>query len=193
MAPEGGEQVVRLDENGEPLSKNALKKLLKAEKTAKEKAEKAAKNAANKPNTAEKEEEITDPSQYKANRENSVIQMQKDGIDVYPHKFPVDFRLPDFNTEFETKTTDGEKLEDKAVSVAGRIVSVRRQGKLYFYDLRGDGAKLQIMSDPRTYESEEEFTKIHKLLKNGDIVHFPTEIGLVESLFAHAALCQGRF
>jgi lysyl-tRNA synthetase class 2 len=170
MATEGGEQVVRLDENGEPLSKNALKKLLKAEKTAKEKAEKAAKNAANKPKTAEKEEEITDPSQYKANRENAVIQMGKDGIDVYPHKFSVDFRLPDFNTEFETKTIDGEKLEDKAVSIAGRIVSVRRQGKLYFYDLRGDGAKLQIMSDPRTYESEEEFTKIHKLLKNGDIV-----------------------
>jgi len=34
---------VVLDENGEPLSKNALKKKLKAEKAAKEKAEKEAK------------------------------------------------------------------------------------------------------------------------------------------------------
>jgi len=33
---------VRLDENGQPLSKNALKKLLKAEAAAKKKAEKAA-------------------------------------------------------------------------------------------------------------------------------------------------------
>ena len=37
-----GMSEVRLDENGQPLSKNALKKLLKAEAAAKKKAEKAA-------------------------------------------------------------------------------------------------------------------------------------------------------
>lgn len=36
-----GVEEVRLDENGQPLSKNALKKLLKAEAAAKKKAEKA--------------------------------------------------------------------------------------------------------------------------------------------------------
>lgn len=36
-----GVEEVRLDENGQPLSKNALKKLLKAEAAAKKKADKA--------------------------------------------------------------------------------------------------------------------------------------------------------
>jgi lysyl-tRNA synthetase class 2 len=173
---EGGEtpQVV-LGEDGEPLSKNALKKLLKAEHAAKMKAEKAAAKAANavanpQKKKEEKEEEITDPNQYHANRVAAVAQMEKEGIDPYPHKFHVDFRIPDYNTEFEPKTTDGEKLEEKTVSIAGRLVSVRHQGKLYFYDLRGDGAKVQIMSDPKTYGDEDAFAKIHKMLKRGDIV-----------------------
>jgi len=171
-AEEAPAQKVYLDENGNPLSKNALKKKLKAEKAAKAKAEKAAKKAAMeaaKPKK-EKEEEITDPNQFNANRKAAIAQLEKDGVNPYPHKFHVDFRLPDFIAEFDSKTTNGEKLQDKTVSVAGRLVATRHQGKLYFYDLRGDGAKLQIMSDPKTYEDAEAFAKIHKILKRGDIV-----------------------
>jgi lysyl-tRNA synthetase class 2 len=173
-AAKAPEEVV-LGEDGQPLSKNALKKLLKAEKAAKAKAEKdaakAAKAAANPQKTKEKaEEEITDPNQYLPNRRAAVAQLEKEGVNPYPHKFHVDFRLPDFINEFEAKTVDGEKLEEKTVTVAGRIVSVRHQGKLYFYDLRGDGAKVQIMSDPKTYEDPDAFTKMHKMLKRGDIV-----------------------
>jgi len=149
-----------------------LKKKLKAEKAAKAKAEKAAKKAAMeaaKPKK-EKEEEITDPNQFNANRKAAIAQLEKDGVNPYPHKFHVDFRLPDFIAEYDSKTTNGEKLQDKTVSVAGRLVATRHQGKLYFYDLRGDGAKLQIMSDPKTYEDAEAFAKIHKILKRGDIV-----------------------
>lgn len=70
---------VRLDENGQPLSKNALKKLLKKEAADKKKAEKAAARAAEdakkpkKKATAADDEEL-DPSQYKANREQQVKQ-----------------------------------------------------------------------------------------------------------------------
>lgn len=165
------EPKVYLDENGQPLSKNALKKKLKAEKAAKAKAEKAAKQAQNQPKKKEKEEEITDPSQFKANRQQTVAQMEKEGINPYPHKFHVDYRLPDFVAEFESKTEKGAKLEEKTVSVAGRIVSVRSQGKLRFYDIRGDGSKLQMMSDPGTFDGDlEAFGKIHRTLKRGDIV-----------------------
>ena len=162
-----------VDENGQPCSKNAYKKRMKAEAAAKKKKEKqaaAAAKAASQPAKKKKEEEITDPNQFSENRRNAVVQMEKDGINPYPHKFHVDFRIPDFNTEFEAKTTDGEKLEEKTVNIAGRIVSVRHQGKLFFYDLNGDGAKVQIMSDPKTYEDEEAFAKIHRMLKRGDIV-----------------------
>lgn len=162
-----------VDENGNPCSKNAYKKRMKAEAAAKKKAEKEAARAAkaaNAPAKKKKEEEITDPNQFSENRRNAVAQMEKDGVNPYPHKFHVDFRIPDFNAEYETKTTNGEKLEEKTVSIAGRIVSVRHQGKLFFYDLNGDGAKVQIMSDPKTYEDEEAFAKIHRMLKRGDIV-----------------------
>ncbi|CAJ1966884.1 unnamed protein product [Cylindrotheca closterium] len=186
---------VHLDENGQPLSKNALKKKLKAEKAAQAKAEKAAKAAQNQPKKKEKEEEITDPTQFKANRQQTVAQLQKEGVNPYPHKFNVEYRLPDFVAEFESKTENGAKLEEKTVSVAGRIVSLRAQGKLKFYDIRGDGAKLQMMSDPGTFAGDADaFAKIHKILKNGDIIGivgypgkskhgqlsiFPTEIQLL--------------
>ena len=96
--------------------------------------------------------------------------MEKEGSTAYPHKFNVDYRLPDFMAEFEEKTTNGETLEGPEVSIAGRIASVRGQGKLFFYDLRGDGGKVQIMSDLRSYKSEEEFNKIHRIIKRGDII-----------------------
>ena len=162
------------DASGEALSKNALKKLLKAEKAAELKAEKdAARQAAAKANPAkqEVEEEILDPSAYKANREAAVKTMTEAGINPYPHKFHVDYRLPDYTTEFGEKTMEGERIEDSIVSIAGRIVSVRGQGKLYFYDIRGDGAKVQMMSDLKTYASgEDDFYKIHRTIKRGDIV-----------------------
>eukprot|EP00591_Stephanopyxis_turris_P009721 CAMPEP_0195527734 /NCGR_PEP_ID=MMETSP0794_2-20130614/29626_1 /TAXON_ID=515487 /ORGANISM="Stephanopyxis turris, Strain CCMP 815" /LENGTH=605 /DNA_ID=CAMNT_0040658719 /DNA_START=42 /DNA_END=1859 /DNA_ORIENTATION=+ len=173
---------VHLDEDGKPLSKNALKKKLKAEKAAKAKAEKEAKKAAeagNKPTKkkAAVEEEEVDPTKYKANRENAVAQLEKEGINPYPHKFHVDYRIPDYCTKYNPICTEGERLEgdDEQVTVAGRIVSVRGQGKLYFYDLRGDGAKVQIMSDLKTYEGEgqesaDAFDKIHRTIKRGDII-----------------------
>uniref|UniRef100_A0A7S3QG11 Lysine--tRNA ligase n=1 Tax=Chaetoceros debilis TaxID=122233 RepID=A0A7S3QG11_9STRA len=157
-------------------TKNAMKKRLKAEKAAKMKAEKAAaraaKEAANPKKKEAKEEEILDPTAYKANREQTVKQLEKEGSTAYPHKFHVDYRLPDFATEFMEKTTDGERLEGATiVSVAGRIESVRGQGKLFFYDIRGDGAKLQIMSDLKTYATgEEAFKKIHRTIKRGDVI-----------------------
>ena len=166
---------VRLGPDGQPLSKNALKKLLKKERAEKEKAEKAAKKAAEaaknpKKKKEEEEPEITDPNLFTENRRAAVVQMEKDGINPYPHKYHVDFRLPDFVAEYDPKTNNGDKLQEKTVTVAGRIVAVRRQGKLYFYDIMGDGTKLQVMSSLGDYESPEAFAAIHKLFKRGDII-----------------------
>ena len=121
--------------------------------------------------------------------------MEAEGITPYPHKFHVDYRLPDYNDEFMPKTTDGEKLSDPLVTIAGRIQSVRGQGKLFFYDLRGDGSKVQIMSDLKSYAGgEEAFYKINRTIKRGDVIGvqgypgkskkgelsiFPTEITLL--------------
>ena len=165
-----------MTEEGQPLSKNALKKKLKAEKAAKAKAEKEAKKAAQAAANPKKKkaavDEEMDPNQYKANREAMIKRMEEAGETPYPHKFHVDYRLPDYIAEFSSKTENGKQLEDRTVSIAGRIVSSRGQGgKLCFYDLRGDGAKVQVMSSLGKYRGgEDAFYKIHQTLRNGDII-----------------------
>jgi lysyl-tRNA synthetase class 2 len=62
----------------------------------------------------------------------------------------------------------GEQLKEEKVAVAGRVLLKRAAGaKLMFYDLRGDGTTVQILSDARDYEGEEEFKQIHSLLRRG--------------------------
>ena len=66
---------------------------------------------------------------------------------------------------------EGEHKADVVASVAGRILSKRIQGKLLFYDLHGEGLKIQIMSDMSNYTGgEEAFREIHNLIKRGDLV-----------------------
>jgi len=164
-------------------SKNARKKRLKAEKAAEQKkakaAAKAAKESANpSKKKAAPEEEILDPTAFKANREAMVKAMESEGSTPYPHKFHVDYRLPDYCTEYGPKTTEGNRIDsngaEDVVSIAGRIVSIRGNGKLFFYDIRGDGTKVQIMSDLKTYVggggTEEAFHNIHRIVKRGDII-----------------------
>jgi len=89
---------------------------------------------------------------------------------VFPHKFAVTRTLPEFHKEFST-IADGEQLNSVEVTVAGRLLSKRGQGKLMFYDLHADGIKIQIMSDMSQYSGgEEAFRAIHSLVKRGDIV-----------------------
>jgi lysyl-tRNA synthetase class 2 len=88
---------------------------------------------------------------------------------VYPHKFNVSIRISEFIEKYKG-LGDGEHLEEE-VSVAGRILSKRVQGKLLFYDLHGEAMKIQIMSDISAYEAgEDAFREIHGLVKRGDIV-----------------------
>eukprot|EP00565_Helicotheca_tamesis_P008522 CAMPEP_0185726908 /NCGR_PEP_ID=MMETSP1171-20130828/2742_1 /TAXON_ID=374046 /ORGANISM="Helicotheca tamensis, Strain CCMP826" /LENGTH=585 /DNA_ID=CAMNT_0028395353 /DNA_START=28 /DNA_END=1785 /DNA_ORIENTATION=+ len=202
------------DEPEQPLSKNALKKLKKAEAAAKKKAEKeAARKAKEAENPTKKKaavvaDEELDPTQYKANREAAVAAMEKEGTNPYPHKFHVDYRLPDYNTEYGPKTEDGARIEETQVSVAGRIHAVRGQGKLFFYDLRGDGSKVQVMSDLKTFAAgEEAFYKIHRIIKCGDIIGvkgypgksrkgelsiFPTEITLLSPCLHMLPFAKGE-
>jgi lysyl-tRNA synthetase class 2 len=68
------------------------------------------------------------------------------------------------------RASDGERKEDVIVSVAGRIQFIRQQGKLMFFDVVGDGAKVQLMSDASHYEDPEKWTDIMRTLRRGDVV-----------------------
>ena len=99
-----------------------------------------------KSNAAADEEELQ-PWQYTENRQKMVDQMEADGISAYPHKWPVDTSLPDYVSLFD-KVPDGERLNETTVCIAGRIQTARPSGKLAFFDLVGDGAKIQVRSPP---------------------------------------------
>ena len=97
--------------------------------------------------------------------------IEANGGNPYPHKFKVSHRIPDFVEEFDPITEKGEKIDDKIISVAGRIHSIRGQGKLLFYDLLGDGAKIQLMASLKDYAAgPEAFDELIHTVKRGDII-----------------------
>merc|ERR1711868_234792 len=144
---------VMSDKDGNPLSKNEQKRLMKEMKKQKEQAEKAAKKAASQPANKEKKVEDSEdnlmPNQYTEIRKKKLEEMRQNGQNPYPHTFH----------------GDGE------ISVAGRIHSLRASGtKLFFYDLRGENGKIQIMANMGKYENEEGFKMITNQVRRGDIV-----------------------
>jgi len=156
----------------EKLSKNEQKRRLKTEQKLKEKAEKEK----NKPEEKEvtqvtkdalKDEEIT-PNEYFKLRSSAIQAM---GSEVaYPHKYHVDISMQDYIDKF-SHLTNGQALDTESYSIAGRIHAIRESGsKLVFYDLRGEGLKLQVMATLGSYESADLFAADVSKIKRGDII-----------------------
>ena len=111
------------------------------------------------------------PNEYFKIRSRAVEELKlEEGGHPYPHKFQVSSSLKDFLADF-TSLEDGQTLADKEVRVAGRIHAIRQSGpKLIFYDLRGEGVKLQVMATAAAYVSEEGFMMDTGKLRRGDIL-----------------------
>lgn len=104
-------------------------------------------------------------------RSNWVSQLKAINDSPYPHKFHVSISLEDFIEKFKDIVKDGETLENEVHSVAGRVHSIRGSGaKLIFYDLRGEGVKVQVLANARFYESEDKFVADTAKIKRGDII-----------------------
>uniref|UniRef100_A0A8C0FIU5 Lysine--tRNA ligase n=1 Tax=Bubo bubo TaxID=30461 RepID=A0A8C0FIU5_BUBBB len=116
------------------------------------------------------DEESLDPNQYYKIRSHAIQQLKGTNEDPYPHKFHVDLSLSDFIEKY-SHLQPGDHLTDITVRVAGRIHAKRASGgKLIFYDLRGEGVKLQVMANSRLYKSEEEYFRVNNKLRRGDII-----------------------
>lgn len=156
-----------------------LKRRLKAEQKVKEKAEKdkekeknAAENGSDKKTgDAEVNEAEISPNEFFKLRSTAVEELKKrPETHPYPHKFNVTTSLENFIEEYNNTAKDGETL-DITVSVAGRIHSIRNSGaKLIFYDLRGEGVKIQVMANARAYVSDDEFATDIGKIRRGDII-----------------------
>lgn len=161
----------------EVISKNELKRRQKAEKKLKEKEEKIEKQKEEVGDGTKKKEpddvEI-DPNEYYKLRMAQIEGMKAKaaegkGPHPYPHKFHVSISLADFIEKYKD-IKDGEHHPD-VVSVAGRVHAKRESGaKLIFYDLRGEGVKIQVMANARMYRSEAEYEADSEVMKRGDIV-----------------------
>lgn len=160
------------------VSKNELKRRLKAEQKAKEKAEKeatkpveAAKSASeNKGSSAAAEDDVS-PNEYFKLRSAAVAELKKSPeTHPYPHKFHVSISLESFIEKYAS-LQEGQMLESEELSVAGRVHAIRESGaKLIFYDLRGEGTKLQVMANARLYKSEASFEVDTDKIRRGDII-----------------------
>ncbi|PPR86325.1 hypothetical protein GOBAR_AA34366 [Gossypium barbadense] len=161
-------------------SKNARKKELKnkqrEEERRRKEEEKAAKQAAAKASShcqksAGADDEDMDPTQFHENRLKFLAAQKAEGKNPYPHKFFASMSIIEYINKYGS-LANGEHIEDVVVSLAGRIMSKRSSSsKLFFYDLHGDGAKVQVMADAsKSGLDEAEFAKFHSGVKRGDIV-----------------------
>ncbi|MBN3306291.1 SYK ligase, partial [Amia calva] len=108
--------------------------------------------------------------QYYKIRTHAIQTLKGTAEDPYPHKFHVDLSLTDFIEKYN-HLQPGDQLTSVVLNVAGRVHAKRASGaKLLFYDLRGEGVKLQVMANSRNYKSEEEFVHINSKLRRGDII-----------------------
>ncbi|KAL1491028.1 hypothetical protein ABEB36_011686 [Hypothenemus hampei] len=156
----------------EKISKNELKRRQKAEQKAKEKLEKAAAAPPQQQTTKKVVDEDISPNEYFKLRLGAIDNLKKQGgiNHPYPHKYHVTISLENFIEKY-SYLIDNEVLESEIISVAGRVHSIRASGaKLIFYDLRGEGTKLQIMATAKQYEKEGEFEEDTDKIKRGDIV-----------------------
>nr|KAJ3415496.1 lysyl-tRNA synthetase [Polyrhizophydium stewartii] len=176
MADKGTEpNLVKDDVTGELVTKSELKRRIKQRAKDAAKAEKA---AAAPPAAAKKDagsasgaaaEEETDPRLYFENRSKAIQRLRETKQpNPYPHKFHVSISLGGFIAKY-SGLADGERVDGEEVTVAGRLHNIRTQSKgLIFYDLHGEGVKIQIMASSQ--DSERDFGEAHSLLRRGDIV-----------------------
>jgi len=113
--------------------------------------------------------EPTNPSEYNAWRVATLDHRQKTlGIKTYPHKFHTTNSVEEILTKY-AHLTNGESLESATHSVAGRVMSKRESGaKLVFYDLVGEGQKIQIWLNVELLTDDNK--EIINTVNRGDII-----------------------
>ncbi|TQW00957.1 hypothetical protein V2A60_001987 [Cordyceps javanica] len=170
---------LHLDEvTGEMISKTELKKRQKAREREAAKKEKADKSGAPPPAAGKKaaagsseaaEKDLT-PNQYFEIRSRTVNELHEQGK-AYPYKFEVTYDIRNFEKEF-SHLKNGEIDKTKPLNLAGRIYVRRAAGsKLFFYDLRSNGTRLQVLAQAdHLGEGVPSFEEQHINIRRGDIV-----------------------
>ncbi|KAF8453536.1 lysyl-tRNA synthetase [Terfezia claveryi] len=161
------------EETGEQVSKSELKKRQKKRENDRKKAERAAaappKVEKKKATTDELNEQELTPNQYFEIRSRSINKLRESKQpNPYPHKFHVTHKITDIVRDYSNLAT-GETEPDIKIAVAGRVHGYRASStKLRFYDLRAEGAKIQVMAQAQ--EAVGDYLAQHENLQRGDII-----------------------
>lgn len=86
-------------------------------------------------------------------------------------QFDVNYDIRKFSDEF-SHLKNGETEKSRPIQLAGRIYVRRSAGsKLYFYDIRSDGARLQVLAQADNVDANAaSFEDQHVNLRRGDII-----------------------
>jgi len=100
-------------------------------------------------------------------RKRKLEELEKKGINPYPHKFNV----KDYSNEIKEKhkkLKDNEKSGDRVV-IAGRVMTIRNLGKLIFSTLQDSKGKIQLILQKGETE-QDNFDLFKKYVDIGDFV-----------------------
>jgi lysyl-tRNA synthetase class 2 len=168
---------------GEMISKTELKRrekqrakdALKANKSLASQSQETAAAAATPKQPNKQNDDDLNPNQYYEMRSRQILHLKKtQSPNPYPHKFHVTRSITSYVDTYGVpdKVPPGTKLDLGIIeSLAGRIHNIRASGsKLIFYDLHGEGNKVQIMATQQDSEDPSSFEAVHENFKRGDIV-----------------------
>ncbi|PWA79747.1 lysine--tRNA ligase [Artemisia annua] len=181
----------------ENLSKNARKKLLKEEERRRKKEEKERKFSVMPKSTLSVQEK--DPTKFRENRLELIDAQKAAGMNPYPHKFQASMSIPEFIDKYKSLNAE-DRLKDVQVSLTGRLMNDGRSSSkgLIFYDLLGDGGKVQVMAAEENSDLDEAgFSNYHSSVKRFDIVGitgFPGktragELSIIAKSFTSLSYC----
>ena len=117
-------------------------------------------------NNIKKNPAVNDLNDQEQRRREKLAMYKEQGVDPYGHRFAVDSNAEGLKQEYSTLEPE-EVKEDKVVSIAGRIVLLRKMGKASFFTLQDKTGKIQIYI--RQDVVGEENYKLFKLADLGDI------------------------
>jgi lysyl-tRNA synthetase class 2 len=108
-------------------------------------------------------------------RKTKLEEIEKLGQSAYPNQYPASHTIPDVRAKWGEVQTEDLEAHRATVSIAGRIMAIRAQGKAGFSTLQQNGQRLQIYV--RLDAVGEQGFALYKLLDLGD------HIGVVGYLF----------
>lgn len=117
-------------------------------------------------NNIKKNPAVNDLNDQEQRRREKLAMYKEQGVDPYGHRFAVDSNAEGLKQEYSPLEPE-EVKEDKVVSIAGRIVLLRKMGKASFFTLQDKTGKIQIYI--RQDVVGEENYKLFKLADLGDI------------------------